>query len=647
MKKQWCFILAALMALMIMVMGGCGGGSSSSSDNNSGGGGGTTSYSISGAITVNGSGLAGVTVTLSDSSSKTTTTDSIGNYSFSSIQNGSYTVTPALTGYTFTQATLAATVSGANLTGKNFTATTTAAGTYSISGTITNNGAALAGVTVTLSGSGSTTATTDNSGNYTFSGAQNGSYTIAPSISGYTFTPTSQSVTVNGANLAGNNFTATTSAANTYSISGTITSGGTALAGVTVNLSGSGSTTATTDSSGNYSFSGAQNGSYTITPNKTGYTFAPANIAVTVNAANLIGKSFTAGAANPFISTGIMNVTRQGHSATLLPNGKVLIVGGDYFSTGSYSSTSYHSTSEIYDPASGTFTLSGNTISSHDYHTATLLSNGKVLIAGGQTWAYTGGGGNSGIASSSAEIYDPVTGTFSATGSMLYVNTLALGHTATLLNNGKVLFTGTTVRTNQNNYYPAIGEIYDPATGVFTWVANLNSLRQHHAATLLSNGKVLITGGYNNFYEILNTSETYDPVSGNFSAAANMNALRYSHTATRLADGNVLITGGMSTSAGPLYSLATSEYYDPTAGAFTSTGSMSTSRAGQSDTMLANGKVLIVGDSTAEIYDPITRVFTSAGNMGATLSTQTATTLNNGNVLIVGAGNKILLYQGL
>jgi len=165
-------------------------------------------YSISGNVTLSGSGLTGVTITLSGDSADSTTTDSSGNYSFTGLSNGTYTVTPSKSGYTFTPSSRAATISGANQTGVNFTASSTA--TYSISGTITLSSSGLNGVTVNLSGSGSGSTATDSSGNYSFTGLSNGTYTVTPSKSGYTFTPSSRAVTISGANQTGVDFTATT-----------------------------------------------------------------------------------------------------------------------------------------------------------------------------------------------------------------------------------------------------------------------------------------------------------------------------------------------------------------------------------------------------------------------------------------------------
>jgi hypothetical protein len=164
------------------------------------------------------------------------------------------------------------------------------ANTYSISGTVTESGTPLQGVTVTLNST--TTATTDASGNYTFTGLANGSYAVTPSKSGYTFSPTSSSRTVNGANIAGVNFAATATTAPTYSISGTVIASGSALQGVTMTLSGTSSRSVNTDASGNYTFTGLANGNYTVTPSKSGYTFSPTSSSLTVYGANIPGVNF-------------------------------------------------------------------------------------------------------------------------------------------------------------------------------------------------------------------------------------------------------------------------------------------------------------------------------------------------------------------
>jgi hypothetical protein len=258
-------------------------------------------YSISGTISP-AAGGNGATVTLSGAASATTTANSAGNYTFSGLSNGAYTITPSRTGYTFAPASQSVTLNGANVSAVNFTATAQVGQTYSISGTI-SPAAGGNGATVTLSGAASATTTANSSGNYTFSGLSNGAYTVTPSRTGYTFAPTSQGVTLNGANVSAVNFTATAQVGQTYSISGTIspTAGG---SGATVTLNGAASATTTTNAAGNYSFTGLANGNYAVTPSLTGYSFNPTVQAVTVNGANVSAVNFTATA-------------QQAHSAAL------------------------------------------------------------------------------------------------------------------------------------------------------------------------------------------------------------------------------------------------------------------------------------------------------------------------------------------
>jgi len=264
-------------------------------------------FSLSGTLSPTASG-SGATVTLTGAASATTTADGSGNFSFSGLANGSYTVTPSKTGFTFSPTSLSAIVNGANVTGIVFTATAIAQ-TFSISGTITGGG----GATVTLSGTGSATTTANASGNFSFSALANGSYTVTPSKAGFTFSPTSLSATVNGANITGMAFTAT---AQTFSISGTITGG----SGATVTLSGAASATTTANASGNYTFSGLANGSYTVTPSEAGFTMSPSSQSVTVNGASLTAVNFTA-TAQTFSVSGTLSPTAGGSGASVTLSG--------------------------------------------------------------------------------------------------------------------------------------------------------------------------------------------------------------------------------------------------------------------------------------------------------------------------------------
>src|SRR6185369_8244093 len=188
-------------------------------------------YTISGTITSGGAPLSGVSVTLPGTGIGAVTTDTNGTYSLT-VTAGDYTVTPSLAGYVFTPANLAASVTTANVTGKDFAATPAS---YTISGKVTSGGAALLCATVALTGSGTATTTTDATGNYSFS-VNNGTYTVAPSLAGYVFTPATLAAAVTTANVTGKDFAA---ALATYTISGAIISGGVALSGAFVTLSGS------------------------------------------------------------------------------------------------------------------------------------------------------------------------------------------------------------------------------------------------------------------------------------------------------------------------------------------------------------------------------------------------------------------------
>jgi hypothetical protein len=224
---------------------------------------------------------------------------------------------------------------------------------------------------------------------------------------------------------------------------------------------------------------------------------------------------------------------------------------------------------------------------------------------------------------------------FKVTGSMTTGRAL---HTATLLSTGKVLITG----GQGNDANPVTAELYDPTTGTFSATGDMTSTREWFTATLLQDGRVLIAGGYGE--AALATAEIFDPASGSFLATGSMATARFRHTATLLSDGKVLITGGANNDA----ILASAELFDPATGTFSATGSMATSREFHTATALQTGKVLVAGgdrtgnedlEASAEIYDPATGTFSSAGNMSASRFTHSATLLMTGKVLIAGGGN--------
>ncbi len=322
-----------------------------------------------------------------------------------------------------------------------------------------------------------------------------------------------------------------------------------------------------------------------------------------------------------FASTGNLTTARGGHTATLLINGKILIAGGEDGNSKSLSSA------ELYNPASGTFAATGSLNLARKGHTAGLLSNGMVLIAGGRD--------SRSVPTATAELYDPSTGTLFSTGNL---NTPREYATATILNDGRVLIIG-----GQASFgILSSAELYDPAIGTFTATGSLNSARVYHTATLLNDGTVLVVGGQGATGTALATAELYDPSTGLFTATtANPNAARYLHTATLLNNGTVLISQGFDSS---LNVLGSAELYDPANGTFTSTGSPNTPRNGASATLLGNGSVLLAGgyDSnlagllSAEAYDPATASFATIGNATTARRFHTATRLTNGNVLLAG-----------
>jgi hypothetical protein len=197
-------------------------------------------------------------------------------------------------------------------------------------------------------------------------------------------------------------------------------------------------------------------------------------------------------AAGTWTVTGSLNTIRVAHTATLLSGGKVLVAGGFLADTSLASA-------ELYDPATGTWSTTGSMNAVRDFHTATLLETGKVLVAGG-------GGVDccvNGLAS--AELYDPASGTWSTTGSM---NTGRLSHTATLLQRGNVLVAG---GIGPDGATLASAETYHPTTGVWKPVGPLNTARFAHTATLLASGQVLAAGGVDSGNNVLASAELFTP----------------------------------------------------------------------------------------------------------------------------------------
>ena len=345
---------------------------------------------------------------------------------------------------------------------------------------------------------------------------------------------------------------------------------------------------------------------------------------------------------SPFSATSPMSAAREYHTATLLQDGRVLIVGGF---DGEHSLAS----AELYDPSTGTFTKTGSMSEARDHHTATLLADGEVLVAGGL--------GDSGDDLSSAELYDPASGKFTTTGSMLKARAF---HLAIGLVDGRVLVTG-----GEND---ADVELYDPGKGSFTEVASQTEC-DWTAGTLLRDGRVLLLGCGTTTSTL---AQLFDPQTDSFTDTGPMKEPRSNATATLLPDGRVLVAGGQGepgADVGP--PLASAELYDPATGKFSPTGSMTDARSDHTATLLRDGRVLVTsgwGNASAamtsvELYDPSRGQFTMIRGVYPTLIVAracspltlafqfldpmvsgrvdpTATLLRDGRVLVAGGGGE-------
>jgi len=322
--------------------------------------------------------------------------------------------------------------------------------------------------------------------------------------------------------------------------------------------------------------------------------------------------------------TGNLAVRRFSQTATLLPNGKVLVAGG------MECNGKYDASAELYDPRTGSFTLIGSMSSAREGHAAILLRNGKVLLAGGSS----GPDGNV----TTAELYDPVTETFHPTDNMTGPRAHAA---AVLLKDGKVLLIGGDGAHEDERLSSA--ELYDPATGRFTATGGMHVPREMHTAVLMNDGRVLVmggssAGGYPNS-RIEASAETYDPVTGRFTTTGSMTAARHKLAAVLLSDGRVLVVGG-SDNRDWRGQYTSAELYDPATGRFSTDGDMSFKRFKLIATAirLPDGRVLIAGGAERpEIYDPATKSFQPVkGTVGEGRYFSTATLLSDGRVLIAG-----------
>jgi hypothetical protein len=344
-------------------------------------------------------------------------------------------------------------------------------------------------------------------------------------------------------------------------------------------------------------------------------------------------------ASHASVGAGTMSVDRSYHSATTLPDGRVLVAGG-------YSSSASTNVVELYDPATGSFTLTTPMNGPRSYHGAALLPGGRVLVVGGSganfalqasaeiydiasaTWRTVGSmstvrrlprvvpladgrvlviGSDVDSGNNSSEIFDPVSETFGAAVTIPFnlaarISVSSASAAVGLLPDGRVLFAGGITSGASINYLSA-AYLWDPVTNQWSATGSLSVPRYSGSFSLLPNGKVLLAGGHTDLV-MTNTSDVYDPATGLFSAGPTLVKTRMEHLAVTQADGSVLLVGGIAAS----YSLETTiERYDPQSNSFAAVGSLLSGRRASTANLVAGGRVLSIGGGNdargAEFYD--------------------------------------------
>lgn len=322
-----------------------------------------------------------------------------------------------------------------------------------------------------------------------------------------------------------------------------------------------------------------------------------------------------------------VRTSRDGHTATLLPNGNVVVAGGE-------NNNQALASTEVYSATNGSWTYAGNLNTARSNANAVLLPSGSILVAGGCISNCLG------ATTASAELYNSVSGKWSSTGSMKNARTY---FGMVMLPNGQVLVAGGCKALNANGCsgVTATAEIYNPATGMFSSTGGMKSARGSFSLTLLPNGQVLAAGGTNAAGNPQRTAELYNPATGKWTLTGRMITARDEHTANLLSTGKVLVAGGESL-AGP--SNVKSELYDPSTGKWSASGSLNTGRQEHTATMLPNGNVLVAGGNnvtangttvlaSAEIYNPKTGIWSNTGSLNNARVGHTATLLTSGYVM--------------
>lgn len=346
-------------------------------------------------------------------------------------------------------------------------------------------------------------------------------------------------------------------------------------------------------------------------------------------------NAFAFAASGTWATTGAMHSARDGHTATLLINGKVLVAGGTNNGVALASA-------ELYNRTTGTWAATGSLHVARTQARAVTLPNGSVLVLGGCLNDCLS------TTTNSAELYNPAARTFTATGSMVQARA-EFG--ITLLANGQVLVAGGCTAYDVNGCAATTNkaEIYNPASGTWKATGALRGARHAMTATLLASGKVLMAGGATAASDAINSTEIYDPVAKTWTLGTKMVQARSDYTSIMLGTGKVLFMGGENING---VSIAFAELYNPSSGQFTATGNMTATREEQAAVLLANGNVLVSGGNkktlttvtplaSAELYNPTTGKWTATGSMGSARVEHTSTVLTTGFVLNAGGSDAV------